>query len=224
VGVLERARDGLRVRPAGSRGAGELRVRAADSLGADPGELVVAERLASQALGPGHGRVTERLGDPGDPRTVSMLAAHSFDLPIAFSPGAARQAEAALPVAPDGREDLRALPLVTIDGADARDFDDAVFAARDGAGWHVVVAIADVAHYVRPGDPLDLEARQRGNSVYFPDRVLPMLPEALSSNLCSLRLGEDRACLAMHMWLDAGGRTRRHRLERAIMRSHARLT
>jgi ribonuclease R len=202
----------------------ELRLRAADSLGAEPGEMVVVERLASQALGPGYGRVIERLGEAGDPRTVSMLAAHSYDLPISFSPAAEQQAEAARPVGPDGRTDLRALPLVTIDGPDARDFDDAVFARPDGAGWHVVVAIADVAHYVRPGDPLDLEARRRGNSVYFPDRVLPMLPHALSSHLCSLRPGEDRACLAMHMWLDAGGRTRRHRLERAIMRSHARLT
>jgi ribonuclease R len=144
---------------------------------------------------------------------------------MAFSPSALRQAEAVRPVEPgEARRDLRDLPLVTIDGADARDFDDAVFAVRDGAGWHVVVAIADVAHYVRPGDPLDLEARSRGNSVYFPDRVLPMLPEALSSNLCSLRPGEDRACLAAHLWLDASGRVRRHRFERALMRSRARLT
>src|SRR5918996_2983003 len=225
VGVLERARDGLRVRPAGSRGAPELRVRPADSLAAAPGELVVVERLASQALGPGYGRITERLGAAGDPRTVSLLAAHTYDLPLAFSPAAERQAKAARPVALGAdRQDLRDLPLVTIDGADARDFDDAVFATRDGAGWHLVVAIADVAHYVRPGDPLDLEARRRGNSVYFPDRVLPMLPEALSSNLCSLRPGEDRACLAAHLWLDASGRVRRHRFERALMRSKARLT
>jgi ribonuclease R len=225
VGELEHARDGLRVRPAGSRGAGEVRVRPADSLGAEPGELVVVERLAGQALGPGYGRVSERLGDAGDPRTISPLAAHTYDLPMAFSPAALRQAEAARPVtAGDGRQDLRELPLVTIDGADARDFDDAVFATRDGTGWHVVVAIADVAHYVRPGDPLDLEARNRGNSVYFPDRVLPMLPEALSNGLCSLRPGEDRACLAAHLWLDASGRLRRHRFERALMRSRARLT
>ncbi len=224
VGQLERARDGLRVRPAGSRGAGELRVRPADSLGAEPGELVVVERLATHA-GPGFGRIAERLGEAGDPRTVSLLAAHNYDLPMAFSPAALRQAEAARPVAPgDGRQDLRDLPLVTIDGADARDFDDAVFAMREGAGWHLVVAIADVAHYVRPGDALDLEARARGNSVYFPDRVLPMLPEALSSGLCSLRPDEDRACLAAHLWLDASGRVRRHRFERALMRSRARLT
>jgi ribonuclease R len=224
VGEVERARDGLRVRPARSRGAPELRVRPADSLAAQPGELVVVERLASQALGPGFGRITERLGETDDPRTVSLLAAHSYDLPMAFSPAAEHQAAAARAVPGDGRQDLRDLPLVTIDGPDARDFDDAVWAARDGAGWRLVVAIADVAHYVRPGDPLDLEARERGNSVYFPDRVLPMLPHALSSGLCSLRPGEDRACLAAHLWLDANGRTRRHRFERAIMRSKARLT
>ncbi len=224
VGQLERARDGLRVRPARSRGGGELRVRPADAHGAEPGELVLVERLASHALGPGHGRVTERLGEAGDPATVSLLAAHSFDLPMGFSAAAESQAQAAQPVTPRARQDLRALPLVTIDGADARDFDDAVWAEQDGAGWHVVVAIADVAHYVRPGDPLDLEARQRANSVYFPDRVLPMLPEALSNGLCSLRPGEDRACLALHMWLDGRGHTKRHRFERAIMRSHARLT
>ncbi len=224
VGEVVRARDGLHVRPAGGRGAPELRVRPADSLGAEPGELVVVERLATHALGPGHGKITERLGEAGDPRTVSLLAAHSHDLPMGFSPAAEQQAEAARPIAPGERSDLRELPLVTIDGADARDFDDAVWARRDGAGWHLVVAIADVAHYVRPGDPLDLEARDRGNSVYFPDRVLPMLPEALSNGLCSLRPGEDRACLAVHLWLDAAGRKRRHRFERAIMRSHGRLT
>ena len=109
------------------------------------------------------------------------------------------------------RTDLRDIPLVTIDGADARDFDDAVWAEPDGdpqntGGWHLVVAIADVAHYVRPGDALDQEARRRGNSVYFPDRVVPMLPENLSNNLCSLRPQEDRACMAVHLWIDAQGR------------------
>jgi ribonuclease R len=127
-----------------------------------------------------------------------------------------------------GRTDLRDLPLVTIDGADARDFDDAVYAEPDTdpanpGGWHMAVAIADVAHYVRPGDALDAEARRRANSVYFPDRVLPMLPAALSDGLCSLRPGEDRACLAVHLWYDRRGRKLRHRFVRALMRSRARL-
>jgi ribonuclease R len=125
--------------------------------------------------------------------------------------------------------DLRGLDLVTIDGSDARDFDDAVWAEPDidpdnPGGWHLIVAIADVAHYVAPGSTLDREAHERGNSVYLPDRVVPMLPEALSNGLCSLKPGEDRACLAVQLWIDREGRKRRHHFERAIMRSAARLT
>jgi ribonuclease R len=139
------------------------------------------------------------------------------------------EAAAASPPTPDGRADLRHLALVTIDGSDARDFDDAVWAEPDPdpenrGGWRLVIAIADVAHYVAPGNALDHEAKRRGNSVYFPDRVVPMLPEALSNGLCSLVPGEDRACLAAHLWIDAQGRKLRHRFERAIMRSAARLT
>ena len=172
----------------------------------------------------------ERLGRPGDPATISLIAAHAHDLPLAFPPEvAALGAADAPPVAEAGREDLRALPLVTIDGADARDFDDAVFAAADDdpanpGGWQLLVAIADVAHYVRPGGALDRAARARGNSVYFPDRVLPMLPEFLSNDLCSLRPGEDRPCVAVRLWLDAQGQKRRHRFLRGLMRSRARLT
>jgi ribonuclease R len=123
-----------------------------------------------------------------------------------------------------GREDLRGVPLVTIDGEDARDFDDAVFAAPEGDGWRVVVAIADVAHYVRPGSALDREARERGNSVYFPDRVVPMLPEALSNGWCSLKPGEERGCLFVEMRFDADGAKAGHRFGRGLMRSAARLT
>ena len=127
--------------------------------------------------------------------------------------------------APSGaREDLRALPLVTIDGANAKDFDDAAFAEPRGEGWRVVVAIADVSHYVRPGDPLDEEAAQRGVSVYFPGSVLPMLPEVLSNDLCSLRSGVDRFCLACEMRVDSAGSLKSWRFFRALMRSAARLT
>jgi ribonuclease R len=228
VGVLERAGDGLRVRPIGERGRG-LELRAADAGGAEPGELVVAERIGGRELGLDRGRVIERLGQPGDPRAISLMAAHSFDLPIAFAPETEAEAARARPIAEDRREDFCDLPLVTIDGADARDFDDAVFAAPDddpanSGGWQVVVAIADVAHYVRPGGALDREARRRGNSVYFPDRVLPMLPAALSNDLCSLRADEDRACLAVRMRFDPRGRKLGHRFVRALMRSRARLT
>src|SRR6202035_3397651 len=122
------------------------------------------------------------------------------------------------------RTDLRPIPLVTIDGADARDFDDAVWAEPDGDGWHILVAIADVAWYVRPGDALDQAAQERGNSVYFPDRVVPMLPEALSNELCSLKPGVERACMAVHMTIDSEGRLVKHRFVRGLMRSAARLT
>jgi ribonuclease R len=122
------------------------------------------------------------------------------------------------------REDLRDLPLVTIDGPDSRDFDDAVFAEKDGTGWHIVVAIADVAHYVTPDNALDREAQRRGNSTYFPDRVVPMLPEVLSNDLCSLMPNVERLCLAAHMWLDGEGELVKWRFVRGVMKSHARLT
>ncbi|NJO38353.1 MAG: RNB domain-containing ribonuclease, partial [Rhizobiales bacterium] len=174
-------------------------------------------------------RVTERLGHVDDAGAISLLAAHQHDLRITFAPDVVASAEAAEPAALERRTDLRNLPLVTIDGSDARDFDDAVYARPDDApdnpdGWQITVAIADVGHYVHPATPLDMEARLRGNSTYFPDRVLPMLPEALSNGLCSLRPGEDRACLAVHIWLDRHGQKTRHRFERGLMRSAARLT
>ncbi|WP_446830429.1 ribonuclease R family protein [Candidatus Foliamicus sp.] len=134
------------------------------------------------------------------------------------------QALAADPPRVGRREDLRALPLVTIDGANAKDFDDAVFAEPQGAGWRVIVAIADVSHYVQPGDPLDVEARLRGVSAYFPGFVLPMLPEILSNDLCSLKPAVDRLCLACELRLDAVGNLKSWRFFRGVMRSAARLT
>jgi ribonuclease R len=175
-------------------------------------------------------RVVERLaGGARDPRAVSLICLHEQDIPIDFPAAALSQAEAAAPVGLGRRTDLRAVPLVTIDGADARDFDDAVWAEPDPdpenpGGWRTVVAIADVAHYVRPGDALDREAYKRGNSVYFPDRVVPMLPEPLSNGLCSLKPNEDRACLAVEMIVGPDGRKRGHRFMRGLMRSSARLT
>jgi len=156
------------------------------------------------------------------------LSLAQFGIPTEFPAAALAEAAAAKPPILGDRADLRDLALVTIDGSDARDFDDAVWAEPDpdpanSGGWHLVVAIADVAHYVAPGGALDREAALRGNSVYFPDRVVPMLPEALSNGLCSLVPGEDRACHAVHLWIDAAGRKHRHRFERALMRSAARL-
>jgi ribonuclease R len=173
--------------------------------------------------------VVERLGSPDAPGAISLISIASFDIPHVFPEAALAEAATAGPIDAAGRADLRDLDLVTIDGSDARDFDDAVWAEPDPdpanpGGWHLVVAIADVACYVVPGSALDQEARERGNSVYFPDRVVPMLPEALSNGLCSLKPDEDRACLVARLWIDRDGRKRRHQFERAIMRSAARLT
>jgi ribonuclease R len=229
IGTFHDAREGGRLLPADRRNRNEYRVVARDTGGASDGELVVAEQISAGRLGAPRARVLDRLGSASNPGAISLLAIAAYDIPTEFPAAAIAEAEAALPVTPDGRGDLRELPLVTIDGSDARDFDDGVWAEPDPdpenrSGWHLIVAIADVAWYVRSGSALDREAERRGNSVYFPDRVVPMLPEALSNELCSLKPGVDRACLAVHLWIDASGRKRRHRFERGIMRSAARLT
>ncbi|HMI97259.1 MAG TPA: RNB domain-containing ribonuclease, partial [Micropepsaceae bacterium] len=172
--------------------------------GAKNGELVLAEPMARHSGSGPRGRIVERLGSMDDPKAVSLIAIHAHGIPTEFPREALQEAEAAKPVGIAGRTDLRQIPLVTIDPEDARDHDDAVWAGPDpdpaNRGGHVVmVAIADVAHYVTPGSALDREAVKRGNSVYFPDRVVPMLPEALSADLCSLRENEERACLAVRM-------------------------
>jgi ribonuclease R len=204
-------------------------VQRGDELQARPGELVWAEVRRGRPLGHRFARVVERLGDVKGPRSISLIAIHDHDIPTRFPPEALREAAAAGPAPLAGREDLRALPLVTIDGEDARDFDDAVWAAAcsdetQADGWQLIVAIADVGWYVRPGEALDSEAYRRGNSVYFPDRVVPMLPEPLSNGWCSLVPGEDRPCLAAHLWIDGEGNLLRHRFTRALIRSAARLT
>jgi ribonuclease R len=230
VGVYEKAADGTgRIRPAGRKARGEFRVAAADAGGARPGEIVLAQALPGMRLGLPHARVVERLGPHGGARSASLLSIHEHDIPVGFDAEAQALAAAAQPVVPAGRMDLRAFPLVTIDGEDARDFDDAVMAEQDQdpsnpGGFVLWVAIADVAHYVRPGDALDRAAYWRGNSVYFPDRVVPMLPEALSNGLCSLKPQEDRGCLAVRMVINAEGRKLSHRFTRGLMRSAARLT
>jgi ribonuclease R len=215
--------------PADRRDRSEYFVDLAHAAGAIDGELVAAEPLPARRYGPPRVRIVERLGQPNAPGAISLLSIAAFAIPTEFTAAALAEAAAAKPPTPAGRVNLRDLALVTIDGSDARDFDDAVWAEPDPepenrGGWHLVVAIADVAHYVAPESALDREAELRGNSVYFPDRVVPMLPEALSNGLCSLMPGEDRACLAAHLWIDAQGRKQRHRFERAIMRSAARLT
>ncbi len=229
VGVFRGTTSGGIVEPADRRRSDGVFVAAGDCGGAVDGELVVAELPPPPRNGPRPARIVDRLGDADDPRSISLIAIHAAGIPTEFPSEALRQAEAAAAPSLNGRVDLRDLPLVTIDGADARDFDDAVWAEPDAdpanpGGWHLVVAIADVAAYVAPGTALDREAFKRGNSSYFPDRVVPMLPEALSNGLCSLKPAEDRACIAAHLWIDGAGRLRRHRFARGLMRSAARLT
>jgi ribonuclease R len=227
VGVYRLTRDGGRIEPTNRKERREFRVARADSKDAQDGEIVLAALKPGNRFGTQEARVTERIGDSSNPRAFSLIAIHSYDIPTEFPIDAVSLAEAAKPVSLGNRDDLRRIPLVTIDGADARDFDDAVWAERDPEkedGWHAIVAIADVAWYVRPKDALDGEAEKRGNSVYFPDRVVPMLPEALSNELCSLKPGVDRACMAVHLWFDDNGHLHRHRFVRGLMRSAARLT
>lgn len=197
--------------------------------GAKPGQIVTVSiteppTRRSAAVG----EITEVLGAAREPGMEIDIAIRSHDLPHAFSAAALQQAKAfgsrVNPQSAKQRLDLRALPLVTIDGADSRDFDDAVCAEPAGQGWRLWVAIADVAHYVRPGDALDAAARERGNSVYFPQQVIPMLPEALSNGLCSLNPEVDRLCLVAEMRVEPNGRVSRARFHQAVMRSHARLT
>ncbi len=230
LGIFSAGHDGGgRITPTDRKHKTIYSVRPTEAMQAQEGDLVLAAPLPLPRLGLPHAQIVERLGRIGDPSSISLVAIHSQGIPTAFSEAALKEAKAAKPVTLGARTDLRAIPLVTIDGADARDFDDAVWAEPDSdsanpGGWHILVAIADVSWYVRPGSALDHAARERGNSVYFPDRVVPMLPEDLSNELCSLKPNVDRACMAIHMWLDAEGRKLRHEVVRGLMRSAARLT
>ena len=191
----------------------------ADRGEAEEGQLVIAERVGrSERAGV---KVIEVVGDPLAPRSFSLIAIAKHGIPHVFPDAAISEAKTAaqLPLSPDHREDLRHLPIVAIDPADARDYDDAIWAEPDGeGGFRAVVAIADVSFYVRPGSALDREARKRGNSVYFPDRVVPMLPEVLSADVCSLKEGEDRAAMACHLRINAQGTVTKFRFTRALVR------
>ena len=230
LGVLKREPGMLaRIEPIDRKTRYAFTVDQRELDGAEDGELILIEPASRHGLGGPRARIVERLGSMNEPRAVSLIAIHAHGIPTEFPREAIEEAEAAKPVQPQGRTDLRKIPLVTIDPDDARDHDDAVWAGADtdpsNKGGHIViVAIADVAHYVNAGSALDREAWKRGNSVYFPDRVVPMLPEALSADLCSLRQDEERACLAVRMVFDARGVKRRHEFLRGIMRSAARLT
>ncbi|WP_297697051.1 ribonuclease R [Phenylobacterium sp.] len=230
LGVVRRGRGEIRVEPVDRRAKETLVLDPAEGGALRDGDLVVAQVGASLArYGPHRGKLLEVVGREDEPRAASLIAIHTHGIPTGFSAAAIAEAEAAQPPGLSGREDLRQVPLITIDPADARDHDDAVHAEPDTdpknpGGWIVWVAIADVAAYVRPDSALDREAREKGNSVYFPDRVEPMLPERLSNGLCSLREGEARACLTVRMVFGADGRKRSHRFHRGLMRSAAKLS
>jgi len=227
LGVVRFAGTEARIAPIDRKSRSEFTVDRRDLAGAADNDLVVCEPLAGRASGNPRARVVERIGSMDAPKAVSLIAIHAHGIPTAFPQNVLDEAARAGAADGDGRTDLRRLALVTIDPDDARDHDDAVWAAPDPAGkggFVVVVAIADVAHYVTPGSALDREALKRGNSVYFPDRVVPMLPERLSADLCSLKQAVDRPCLAVRMTFDATGRKKSHEFLRAMMRSAARLT
>ncbi|MEK9790431.1 MAG: VacB/RNase II family 3'-5' exoribonuclease, partial [Alphaproteobacteria bacterium] len=189
------------------------------------GDLVEAELLPRRGHLGKTARVIDNLGPAGSPGAFSALAIAENDIPHVFDAQTIAETDGLKVPPAKGRSDMRALPFLTIDGADARDFDDAVLATPlEGGGWEIRVAIADVSHYVRPGSALDAEARKRGNSVYLPDRVVPMLPEALSNDLCSLRPNEPRAAMVAIITMDEDGDVTSHSFERALIRSAARLT
>jgi ribonuclease R len=220
---------GGRLEPVDKKQLGrELAIPPGATAGAADGDLVAVELTRQGGFGLPTAQVKERLGSLKSERAASFIAIHAHEIPHVFRRETLAEAEAARPAGLAGREDWRKVALVTIDPADAKDHDDAVHAVADTdpknpGGFVVTVAIADVAHYVTPGSALDREALVRGNSVYFPDQVVPMLPERISNDLCSLRPGEDRAALAVRMVIGADGRKRSHTFHRVLMRSAAKL-
>ena len=229
VGVFRKLGRHGRVEPVDKKARHDFIVAEADMGGAVDGELVVVEPMTERQMGLPRARVRERLGKSSEPKSISLIAIHTHAIPDQFPQSVIDEAEQAKPATLEGRTDLRNTPLITIDPPDARDHDDAVWAAPDDdphnkGGFKAIVAIADVAYYVRSGSAIDREAITRGNSCYFPDRVVPMLPESLSADLCSLKEKQDRAILACHLKFDANGKLKSHRFERALMRSAARLS
>ncbi len=228
IGIVRMDDDGARLIPV-DRKQKEMRIPLGDLGDARDGDLVEVDVKLSGRLMIPRARVTAVIGNPKSEGAVSMIAIHNLEIPYRFPESVLREAAEAPEPTLKGREDWRDLPLITIDPADAKDHDDAVLAQHDpdpanADGFLVYVAIADVAAYVRPGTALDREAYLRGNSVYFPDRVVPMLPERISNEMCSLKQGEPRAALAVRMVFGADGRKRSHSFHRVLMRSAAKLS
>ncbi|MDB5505772.1 MAG: ribonuclease [Devosia sp.] len=228
IGIVRLADDGARLIPI-DRKTREMQIQAGDLGDAKDGDLVEVEIKVSGRMMIPRARVIAVIGNPQSEGAISMIAIHNLEIPYRFPASVIAESEAAPRAELKGREDWRDLPLITIDPADAKDHDDAVHAAPDpdpsnAGGFIITVAIADVAAYVRPGTALDREAYFRGNSVYFPDRVVPMLPERISNDLCSLKEGENRPSLAVRMVIGADGRKRSHSFHRILMRSAAKLS
>nr|WP_051900066.1 ribonuclease R [Neorhizobium galegae] len=229
LGIVHKLADGeLRLLPIDRRGE-EMVIEPADIGEAKDGDLVESEVVRSGRFGLPRARVLSIVGTIGSEKAISMIAVYSHGIPHIFPKQVMDEAEAARPATMAQREDWRSLPLITIDPADAKDHDDAVYAELDPSpdnpdGVIVTVAIADVSWYIRTGSPLDREALKRGNSVYFPDRVVPMLPERISNDLCSLREGEDRPALAVRMVFSKEGRKAGHTFHRIMMKSAAKLS
>jgi ribonuclease R len=229
IGVYRTGAQGGRILPVEKRSQGrEILIPPGEEGEARDGDLVSVSMERETRFGLPRGRVRERLGSLGSEKAVSLIALHLHNIPHVFADSTLAEADAARPATLKGREDWRDRPLLTIDPPDAKDHDDAIMAEADPdpanpGGFILTVAIADVAAYVRPGSSLDREALERGNSVYFPDRVVPMLPERISNDLCSLREGEDRPALAVCMVISADGEKRRHGFHRVMMRSRAKL-
>lgn len=223
IGVYQPRKNGGYVYPTSKKQKKEFYIAPFHTMNAKEGDIVKVE-IIDLSKNDSHAKIVGILGNVYEPKGLSLISILQHELPIDFSQDAVTEAEKGTVPLLGQREDLRDYDLVTIDGEDARDFDDAVFAEPTEDGWHVLVAIADVAHYVKTGSILDKEALARGNSVYFPDRVLPMLPEKLSNDLCSLRPNQDRACMAVHILLDKQGKISQYKFVRGLMRSKARFT
>ncbi|MDP8920985.1 MAG: ribonuclease R, partial [Pseudomonadota bacterium] len=207
----------------------ELQIKPGDEGEAKDGDLIAVSIVKHGRFGLPTAKVKERLGSVKSEKAVSLIAIFAHNIPNEFPKAVLDEAEKVQPATLDGREDWRDVPLITIDPPDAKDHDDAVHAVPDSdpdnqGGYVVTVAIADVAAYIRPGSAMDNEAQERGNSVYFPDRVVPMLPERISNNLCSLRPREDRPALAVRMVIGPDGRKKSHSFHRVMMRSAEKLS
>ncbi|MEO1137484.1 MAG: RNB domain-containing ribonuclease, partial [Pseudomonadota bacterium] len=229
LAVFRKTRRGGVANPVERRARDNFTIDDGDTGGANDGDLVWVETKNARGYGPKKARIRSIAGHIDDKHAFSTIAIANHGIPTDFPAAVLAEAKKAKTPPLGQRKDLRDLPLLTIDPADAKDHDDAVFAELDSdpenpGGYRIIVAIADVSWFVKPGSLLDEEALKRGNSTYLPDRVVPMLPERLSNDLCSLREKEDRPCLAAEMFITASGVKKSQRFIRAMMRSHAKLS